>query len=233
MGKSIEKVFSVAVPVERAWAAFADGAERSQWEASVYEIDPRPGGAVHWELPGIESFGRVEEVDEYRLLRHVELDGPHAKAEITVRFEAAGTATRITITHAGFGEGEDWDEWLEGTSLGWTQAIADLIAYLETGVAPHRFTQGMGSPGMSMTDTPGGVRAVDIRPAGLAHDAGVQPGDLLTRMAGVPVFTISDIWVLMRQHGAGDACAVEYVRDGRMCTGDGRVTSWELSEEAV
>ena len=228
MGKSIEKVFTVAVPVERAWSAFADGAERSKWEATVYEIDARPGGAVHWELPGIESYGRVEEVETNRVLRHTELDGPHAKAEITVRFEDLGTSTRVTITHAGFGDGDGWDEWLEGTSLGWTQAIADLIVYLETGVATHRFTAGMSSPGMSMTDIPGGVRVLDVQPVGLAADAGLQRDDLLVRIDGTPIFTISDLWVLMHQRSPGERCTVEYVRDGRMASGSGAVTSWDV-----
>ena len=63
MTRKIEKTFTVAVPVERAWEAFADSHERSQWEAAEFVIDPRPGGAVRWVLPGIETTGRVEEVD--------------------------------------------------------------------------------------------------------------------------------------------------------------------------
>jgi uncharacterized protein YndB with AHSA1/START domain len=225
MAKSIEKVFTVAVPVERAWAAFADGAERSKWEASVYDIDARPGGAVHWELPGITSDGRVEEVVEHRLLRHVELDGPHARAEITVSFEDLGTSTRVTITHAGFGDGDGWDEWLEGTSIGWTQAIADLIVYLETGVAPHRFTDAMQYPGMTMNDVPGGVAVRDVA-MGLAADAGLQAGDIVLRVDGVPVYAITDVWVLMRERKAGEQVTVEYVRGGERRTGQGTLTGW-------
>jgi uncharacterized protein YndB with AHSA1/START domain len=228
--RSIEKVFTVAVPVERAWAAFADGAERSKWEASTYEIDPRPGGAVHWTLPGHDTVGRVEEVVPLERLRQVDLDGPHASAEITVTFEDLGTSTRITITHAGFGDG--WDEWLEGTSIGWTQAIADLVVYLETGVVVRRFNVAMQSPGMTMRDEPGGVRVERTFPGGLAEGAGIREGDLLVRLAGVPVFTITDVWVLMRQHGVGDACVVEYVRGDSLLSGEGTVTSWDVMRAA-
>ena len=76
--KNVERTFTVVVPVARAWEAFADSHERSQWEAVEYEIDPRPGGLLRWTLPGIEATGRVEEVQVHHLLRHIELTGPHA-----------------------------------------------------------------------------------------------------------------------------------------------------------
>ena len=63
--RKIEKVFTVEVPIERAWRAFADSHERSQWEAATYEIDPVPGGRVHWTLPGIEST--LSALDPFRL----------------------------------------------------------------------------------------------------------------------------------------------------------------------
>ena len=130
----VEKVFTVAVEVERAWTMFVDGEERAKWEAATYEIDAVPGGAFRWTIGDLESVGEVTEVVEHKLLRQREDTGPHAGTEITVTFEAVESGTRISITHAGFGD----DEWLAGTSLGWEQSIADLAAYLETGVQPVR-----------------------------------------------------------------------------------------------
>jgi uncharacterized protein YndB with AHSA1/START domain len=226
--KKIEKTFTVRVPVARAWAAFADSHERSQWEAAEYEIDARPGGRVRWTLPGIESTGRVDEVVPNRLLRQVDLSGPHTTAEITVTFEEVEGGTRISITHAGFGTGEDWDEWLEGTSIGWDQAIADLIVYLHTGVTAGRFVTEMHSPGMTMTDTAGGVEVVTVLPGMLADQAGLAPGDLVLRMGATPVYHITDIWVLMREHPAGTKFEIEYVRDGAVGHGVGVVTGgWD------
>jgi uncharacterized protein YndB with AHSA1/START domain len=218
-----QRTFTVGVPVERAWAAFADSHERSQWEACEYDIDPRPGGCVHWTLPGIESNGRVEEVVPLQLLRHRELDGPHTKSEITVTFEQVDDGTRITITHAGFGPTEDWDEWLEGTSLGWNQAIADLYVYLETGVTARRFASEMHSPGMTMHQTDAGLRVRSVEPDNLAAQAGLEVGDLVLTVGGVPIFTIPELWVLMREHGAGAKFAIEYVRDGERRRGTGVV----------
>jgi predicted metalloprotease with PDZ domain len=158
-----------------------------------------------------------------KLLRHRELDGPHTKTEITVTFEEIADGTRITITHAGFGESEGWDEWLEGTTLGWNQGIADLIAYVETGVAARRFTTEMHSPGMTMYQTDAGLRVRSVEPDNLAAQAGLEVGDLLLAVGGVPVFTIAELWVLMREHGAGAKFEIEYVRNGERRRGTGVV----------
>ena len=229
MTAKMQKTFTVAVSPERAWQAFADSHERSQWEAAEYEIDARPGGRVHWTLPGIESSGRVEEADRPHRLRHIEFDGPHTGSEITVTFEAVGEGTRIVITHAGFGSAEHWDEWLEGTELGWSQAIADLIVYLRTGVPARRFVAETQSPGMTMTDTDAGVEVCTVASGGLADGAGLQAGDLLLRVGGVPVFSIAELWVLMREHRAGTELTVEYVRARERCHGRGALTGWLAS----
>jgi uncharacterized protein YndB with AHSA1/START domain len=219
--KTVEKTFTVAVPVARAWEAFADSHERSQWEAVEYEIDPRPGGLLRWTLPGIEATGRVEEVQVHHLLRHTELTGPHAGCEVTVGFEEVTGGTRITITHAGFGSAEQWDEWLEGTSIGWAQAIADLIVYLHTGVPARRFATAMQSPGMTMADTDAGIEVLVVIAGGLADQAGLRPGDLVLRVGRAPVFSIAELWVLMREHGAGSSFEIDYVRGGERLRGVG------------
>ena len=231
---AFERTFTVEVPVERAWAAFADSAERSQWEAATYEIDPTPGGRIHWVLPGVEATGEVVEVVPNKLLRHVEGTGPHANAEISVTFEAVEDGTRITITHAGFGDAAHWDEWLEGTANGWRQAIADLVLYLRTGVPARRFVTEMHSPGMTMCDTDAGIEVARVSAGTLAAEAGLQPGDLLLRVGGVPVFTITDVWVLMREHGPGMEFELEYVRSHERLRGTGVLTpGWEHDESLV
>ncbi len=223
--RHVEKVFTVSVPRARVWEAFTDSHERSQWEAAIYEIDPVPGGKVRWILPGIESHGVVEEVVPLERLRHTEGDGPHQGSEITVTFEDVAGGTRVTITHAGFGDA-GWDEWLEGTSLGWTQAIADLVCYLTTGVPARRFTSEMLSPGMTMTDTAAGIVVEQVQPEGLAADASLERGDLLLAVGGVPIFSISDLWVVLRRSDAGHEQTVEFVRGRRRLTGTGTAGSW-------
>jgi uncharacterized protein YndB with AHSA1/START domain len=232
MTEPVRKAFTVAVPPARAWAAFADPVERSRWEAQTYEIDPRPGGRVHWELPGIECSGVVDEVEPERLLRHTEGDGPHRGSVITVTFEAVDAGTRVTITHAGFGD--DWDEWVEGTSHGWDQAIADLVFYLETDVPADRFVTMLPSPGMRLREDASGLVVTRVGPEGFAADAGLAPGDRLLRLGGAPVWTIGEVWVVLRLHSPGDDLSVEFVRDGERRRASGRIgTSWDTPPAVV
>ncbi len=219
MSGKVEKTFEVAVPVARAWQAFADSRERSQWEAVEFEIDPRPGGRVRWMLPGYEAQGRVEAVEPERLLRHTESAGPHAKTEVTVRLEPVEGGTRISITHAGIPDDGPGD--VASTSLGWSQAIADLTVYLERGVKADRFVRRMLHPGMQTTETPAGLEVRKVEPGGFADRAGLRPGDLLLALGGVPIYTRPELWVLMRERAPGDKLTAEYVRAGERLSGTG------------
>ena len=81
MRHQVEQSFEVAVPPSRAWQAFADGNERSKWEAVEYEIAARPGGRLRWTLPGHECEGRVVEAEPERILGRTEDSGPHSQTE--------------------------------------------------------------------------------------------------------------------------------------------------------
>ncbi len=217
MSRKFEKTFVVRVPVARAWQAFAETRERSRWEADPFEIDARPGGAVHWRLPGIESKGRVLEVEPERLLRHVEESGPHGDQEVTVAFEEVEAGTRITVTHAGFGDGAEFDDALESTSLGWSMALADLVVYLETGVAPGRFFEPWVDPGVELVQTQGGLRVTGVSAEGFGASAGLAPGDLLLFLDGKPLYTRPELQPILRGFRSGEACSVAWVRgDQRM-----------------
>lgn len=219
--RKFTRTLEVRVPVERAWAAFTRTEERSQWEADPYEIDPRPGGAVRWVLPGIEAHGEVITVEPLKSIHHVERDGPHAGQETTVAFEECESGTRITVTHAGFGDGAEFDDALESTRLGWTQALTDLVAYLETGVAPRRFLTPWFDSGAQLRETPAGLLVVDVAAGGLADSAGLASGDLLITFAGVPVYTRGELVALLRASASADKIELEWIRDGERMAGSG------------
>ena len=212
MSRKFEKTFEVAVPVARAWQAFADSQERSKWEAEVYEIDPRPGGRVYWRIGAYECNGQVDEVEPEKILRHTEASGPHAQSEVTVTFEEVEGGTRICVTHSGFGDGDEWQSQLEGATCGWSQAIADLILYLETGVIAGRFVQPWHNPGFQAIEVPSGLRVVQVDEDGFGGRAGLRVGDVLLALGGAAVYLQSDVSVVCRAHQPGEKLAVEWVR---------------------
>ena len=58
------------------------------------------------------------------------------------------------------------------------------------------------------------LKVETLEEGGYAQRAGLQPGDFLLALAGVPVFTRPELWVMLRQHEPGEKLEVEYGRNG-------------------
>jgi uncharacterized protein YndB with AHSA1/START domain len=219
----VEITFEVAVPIERAWQAFTDGAERSQWEAPDYEIDPRPGGRTHWQIPPWEAVdGEVVEVDAPHRLVHTDGPGPDGPSTVTVTFESVATGTRITVVHAGFGDGATWQHRLEGHRRGWYESFQDLVLYLETGVASRRFFNTWHvDMGMALAEEFAGVRVTEVEAGSWAAEAGLEVGDLVLYVDGQPIYQRTDLWPFNRTRRSGERLEVTVARGDSMVTGTG------------
>jgi uncharacterized protein YndB with AHSA1/START domain len=222
-----ERTFVIAVPVERAWQLFTDPREREQWMVPQGR-DP----LEHPDQPLIEGFRkdefRIGDIQEHKRLTWQQSLDPNGDdmrwVDTTVVFEASDKGTRITISRSGFGDSEAWRMFAQSTTLGWDESIADLIAYVETGIAARRHFSSearrpKGSLGAQMLETGAGVRIVFPVPGGYAERAGMQQGDLLLRLGDVHILRRSDVWAAERAYGPGHELRAEYVRDGRLLSG--------------
>ncbi len=63
-------------------------------------------------------------------------------------------------------------------------------------------------------DAPG-VRLAIVQPGTAASRAGVRPGDVVVRFAGIRVYSFEDLRELITAHRPGDPVEVVYLRDGR------------------
>lgn len=227
MSGKYERTFEVRVPVERAWRAFTEPRELETWYAErVQAWEAIPGGRLAYGMEGYPLVeGTVQEVEPLRRLRFEE--GPGllpGTTQITVVFESIESGTRITITHAGFGEGGEWIDELQSHTQGWNQAIADLVLWLETGVRFPRFHAWKSMLGVATLDVPAGVQVIKVVPDTFAAQCGLEAGDLLLEVGGAGVFDRTDLWVLTREHHPGDELEAAYLRDGRLQRATGRLT---------
>lgn len=137
-------------------------------------------------------------------------------------FEEVTTGTRVTMTHFGFGDDDTWaavTDQLEGRLLGWSEAIADLAIYLQTGQATQRHFSDRADLGMRVIETDAGLRVHDIEPDGAAASGGLRRGDLLVSLDGVPVFRRADLWTLTRALARqSGGVSVAYARDAALLT---------------
>ena len=96
--------------------------------------------------------------------------------------------------------------------------VAKRIAteIIETGVASHGLLGALVSDAVSSDDGAGfpiGVTVVELTPGGAAEEAGILPGDVITRINGKPVTTASELTAAVRQEPAGSRVKIEAVRD--------------------
>ncbi|MEX1255257.1 MAG: SRPBCC domain-containing protein [Dehalococcoidia bacterium] len=219
-GKKLERTFVVAVPVERAWRAMTHPKELAKWS---FPRQVAEDGSTETEILGETRTSEVLEFEPGRMFRtRTELTGsegwgiiPGAR-EMTVVFEATDTGTRITITHSGFGERAD----LSGVSRGVDETIADLILYLETGVAFPRHHHGERSwIGFSGGEVRAGLEVRSVQPGTFAQRLGLKAGDLLVELGGASVFGFAEVQFFTKEHGPGEHAEAAWVRDGQLMRG--------------
>jgi uncharacterized protein YndB with AHSA1/START domain len=217
MGRSFEKTFVVAVPVERAWKAMTDPEELNKW---YFPVEVSADGSMKTEIIGEQRTSEVVDFEPGRMFKtRTTLTGREGwgivqgTREMTVVFEATESGTRITITNAGFGDTED----LSGVMRGQEETIADLILYLETGVAFPRHHHGVRSwIGFSGGETRAGLWVRSVQPGTFADRLGLQPGDLLVELGGASVFSFAEVQFFTKEHGPGETASAAWVRDGQL-----------------
>jgi len=221
---SYERTFSVSVPPERAFRAFTDPDELTQWFAKKFERNEQdsageadtPGGPMNFEVTQIKD-------DELLCYRQWSAS-PDVGIDVTVVFEPVDGGTRITVTHAGFGG----DSILNSDSVhrGMDESYADLVLYLERGVAfpRHRDLQSTAELGAMVRETYAGAEVVEVLGGGLAEELGVVPGDLILQLGRGAVFGNREVNFFVREHEAGDEVEVVWAHEGDLRRGRGRLS---------
>jgi uncharacterized protein YndB with AHSA1/START domain len=217
MSGTYERTFSVSVPMERAWRACTDPDELAQWFFTPTGTDD---GEARFDLFGTEVAWTILELDPPRRLRYrqsggsvPQLPGP---IETCMTFEAEGTGTRISITHSGFGDGDDWATALESISRGADESLADLVLYLETGVGFARHPMEGGYHGIQAREIPAGLVVHAIDPGTFGASLDLQRGDILVAVGGAPVFGYRELWTVARATAAGSEVTASWIRGGEL-----------------
>ena len=227
--RTVTKVFSVSVPVPRAWQAMTDPAELPHWWFPLTDPDAT-------EPDGFDLYGNEIEIDVldfelHKYFRYAERGGPVARveeaAELTVTFEEEGSGTRITMTRSGFGNGADWDAVLDNVSRGMDESIADLVLYLETGQGYPRHPSGArGGSGLIGIESDGGLVVHAVLPDSFASRLGIQSGDTVVELGGAAVFGIREQVFFQRVFAAGQETDAVWIHDGALQRGRATLGEW-------
>lgn len=124
----------IDAPPDRVWRALTEAADLVRWFPLDAEVEPGEGGSVT--LSWRNEFSATSAILEWEPGRHLRTgwgdwhgDGP---GQITdYRLEGRGGDTFLRVVTSGLPADASWDEWVEGTRLGWGFELRSLKRYLE------------------------------------------------------------------------------------------------------
>jgi S1-C subfamily serine protease len=74
-------------------------------------------------------------------------------------------------------------------------------------------------------ETLAGVEVAKVFPGSFGADAGLEPGDILLDIAGAAIFTMAEVWALVREHKPGDRLVIRYVRGRHLRSGQAALSN--------
>ena len=147
--RAIQLSIDVAAPPHEVFAAFATSAGFSSWAAPVAQVDLRIGGFIEASYDSHARIGdpgniRNEIVgylpDRLLVIRNVQAPPGFADPELFRRTATViefaprdASHTRVTLTNAGYGQGERWDTLYRHFEWGDAFTLAELKARFDKG----------------------------------------------------------------------------------------------------
>lgn len=130
-GRSLEKELFIKATPERVFQALTTKEDLECWFVTKAEIDASPGGTLRFEWgPVLSNFGKILTLEAPHRLSYTWEAANPGFATLTFELTPKDNGTRLLLTHAGTGEGEDWTPYF---NKGWDIHLQYLIAWLETG----------------------------------------------------------------------------------------------------
>ena len=141
--RSIDKSVEIAATLDQAWDAWTTREGIISFFAPDAVIDPRVGGAfsIHFD-PGSKGadYMHFMALQPKKMISFDWNAPPHlpeARAQrtfVVVRFEPLGErSTRVSLHHAGWGDGGDWDKAYAYFDRAWGSVLANLKKRFEQG----------------------------------------------------------------------------------------------------
>ena len=138
--RTLVKTVTVKAPVDAVWAVWTTSEGIKTFFAPDARVEARPGGPFEiffnpYAKPGLKGADGmvVLAVQEKRMLSFTWNSPPHLpevrgqRTAVTVRVKPAGEGlTEVRLTHAGWGDGGQWDQSFDYFDKAWGRVLANL-----------------------------------------------------------------------------------------------------------
>lgn len=131
--RHVVQEIEVEASPERVWRALTEARELERWFPLEARVEPGEGGEVFmsWknEFEGTSQILTWEPPTHLRVSWGAPAEGSGQVTDYYI--EGGGGTTRLRVVTSGFPEDASWDDWVEGTRLGWLFELTSLKLYLE------------------------------------------------------------------------------------------------------
>jgi uncharacterized protein YndB with AHSA1/START domain len=192
--------------------AFTAPQALQDWLCDVADVDPRPGGrAYFWWDSGEYAAGTFLAAVPAAALVFTWHGPAEPPGVVRVALLPTDEQTTVAVTVEGS----------PALALRWEAALADLAGLLATGLDPRQarrpfFGLDSATPlaaSAAMGAGPAeGLRLDGLVPGASAAAAGLQPGDVLVAVAGLPVGDFATFRAALAGHEAGDTITIAFYR---------------------
>lgn len=220
----------VNVPAADVYRAFTNSSALREWLADVATTNPKPNGRFYiaWN-DGYYASGHFTTLEKDRAVGFTwNGRGDPAATEVEVTFRPAEDGTHVMVEHCGLGDGEAWQTLSAAFSRAWPMSLENLASVLETG-EDLRFTK-RPMLGVFVSDFSAeiaarigvpvnkGVRLDGVVEGMGAAAAGLQAGDVVVSVAGLPVRDFPSLQNALAAFRAGDTVEVVFYRGAEQRT---------------
>jgi uncharacterized protein YndB with AHSA1/START domain len=197
--------------------------ELREWNCEQAWTEVRPGGRYHlrW-ASGYHTVGKftaLEPLQRAAVTWHG--SGEPGETAVEVRVEAVDGGTRVTVVHSGFGAGPEWDRPVAESEQGWRTGLENLKSVLETGIDlrvvdrpflgiyPDQLNaERAAKEGIAVQE---GIYVLGSVENTGARAAGLDKGDAIVTIAGMPVPDFPGLTAALAHCKAGDVVEMEIV----------------------
>ncbi|MDQ3706149.1 MAG: SRPBCC domain-containing protein [Chloroflexota bacterium] len=221
---------AVQAPVSEVYRAFTHPVALRDWLCEAAEVEARAGGRFYlgWDN-GYYTAGQYTEAARGERVGFT-WRGPHdsGHSQVLVALTPEGEGTTVTVTHAGAGAEDAWTESAQGIN-GWETALENLQSILETGIDLRLVRRPMfGLSGATVLNAEmaaelgvpveEGLLLTGLAEGLAAHNAGLQPNDVLVSIGDRPVRDYGSLVSALGLHQAGDCVPAVFYRGGEQHT---------------
>lgn len=132
--RSVSHQVEIDAPIERVWRALTEAEELERWFPLEARVVAGEGGSIwmSWKNE-YEGESKILAWEPPRSLKTTwgDVDGEGPAQVTTYTLETEGGKTVVRVVTSGFPTDPSWDDWVEGTRMGWRWELGSLKRYLE------------------------------------------------------------------------------------------------------